>query len=77
MQDYNSTPPILSSLTVLLLIVPTHYILIRQPETITESVRPSPLLKHFSILETSIKTLPSRSFHQDPSIKIIPSRRFP
>ncbi|SAL95661.1 hypothetical protein, partial, partial [Absidia glauca] len=29
MQDYNSTPPILSSLTVLILIVPTHYILIR------------------------------------------------
>ncbi|SAL96934.1 hypothetical protein [Absidia glauca] len=33
MQDYNSTPPILSSLTVLLLIVPTHYILIRHHST--------------------------------------------
>ncbi|SAM07597.1 hypothetical protein [Absidia glauca] len=32
MQDYNSTPPILSSLTVLLLIVPTHYILIRHSD---------------------------------------------
>ncbi|SAL95947.1 hypothetical protein [Absidia glauca] len=30
MQDYNSTPPILSSLTVPLLIAPTHYVLIRQ-----------------------------------------------
>ncbi|SAL96877.1 hypothetical protein [Absidia glauca] len=34
MQDYNSTPPILSSLTVLLLIAPTHYILIRQCESV-------------------------------------------